>query len=178
MPEVTVGPPRCAGKPIAITTSPSRSPDDCASATGTRSFALTRTTARSRSGAVPITVPLSGFACLSSLKEIEIPVVPSTTWLFVRISPSRWRITPDASPLPPPNEVVWTLTREGRTRATASARDPDRSGGAAGGVAVTVAGGAVGGGGAAASLSSPPSQPASSAAAAASATSLTAASGR
>ena len=131
MPEVTVGPPRPAGKPIAITTSPSRSADERASSTGVRSLASTRTTARSRSGAVPITVPSSGFVWTPSLKATVIPVVPSTTWLFVRISPSRWRITPDASPSPPPNDVVWTLTREGRTRLTAAASEPARSGAAA-----------------------------------------------
>ena len=140
---------------------------------------MTRTTARSRSGAVPITVPFSGFVWTPSLKETVIPVVPSTTWLFVRISPSRRRITPDASPLPPPNDDVWTLTTEGRTRVTAAASEPARSGAAAVSVGVdsrtvTVCVAVVAG---VDSSSPPPLQPASSAAAASGASHLTAASG-
>ena len=70
-------------------------------------------------------------------------VVPSTTWLFVRISPRRSKITPEPPPSPPPNELVWTLTTEGSTRSTAAAIEPGAggSGGTAGVGADTVGSG-------------------------------------
>ena len=95
----------------------------------------TRMTARSFSGAVPITVPAIGRLCTSSLKTTVTRVVPSTTWLFVRMIPPRSSTIPEPSPRPPPNVCVRTLTTDGRTRATASASDPVAASGA---VPVTV----------------------------------------
>ena len=130
IPEVTVAP-RPRGKPTAKTASPSRSDEERARGSGTRSVARTRMTARSFSGAVPITVPAIGRLCTSSLKTTVTRVVPSTTWLFVRMIPRRSSTIPEPSPRPPPKDSVRTFTTDGRTRATASASEPARSGAAA-----------------------------------------------
>ena len=131
IPEVTVAP-RPRGKPTAKTASPSRSDEERARGSGTRSVARTRMTARSFPGAVPITVPAIGRLCTSSLKTTVTRVVPSTTWLFVRMIPRRSSTIPEPSPRPPPKDSVRTFTTDGRTRATASASEPARSGAARG----------------------------------------------
>ena len=104
IPEVTVAP-RPRGKPTAKTASPSRSAEERARGSGTRSVARTRMTARSFSGAVPITVPAIGRLCTSSLKTTVTRVVPSTTWLFVRMIPRRSSTIPEPSPRPPPKDL-------------------------------------------------------------------------
>ena len=70
----------------------------------------TRMTARSFSGAVPITVPAIGRLCTSSLNTTVTRVVPSTTWLFVRMIPLRSSTITRALAPPPPNVWVRTLT--------------------------------------------------------------------
>ena len=179
IPDVTLGPPSPSGKPTAKTASPSRSDEDRARPSGIRSFAATRITARSRSGAVPITVPANGCLCRSSLKTTVTLVVPSITWLFVRMIPARSSTTPEPSPSPPPNDFVRTLTTDGSTRSTTSASDPaaDAFGvvsAASGSVTVTTAVDVV-----ACAVSSSPLHPARSSAtsASASASALTEAAG-
>jgi hypothetical protein len=91
MPRVTVTP-RSSGKPIAYTVSASSRSLDRPSVTGVSRVPSTFTTAMSCCGSVPITVP--DIVGCPSVKTTRTCTAPSTTWLFVTMTPSEEAITP------------------------------------------------------------------------------------